>query len=137
MPVVEQTGQGATAKARIELAVATTLPSNQAARIFLWLAQLPWREVSWIGTGQTIRWYHEPSTFPLGHGNEAVLFLDNPALLLGPDVPDLSGFTVASEPVRWLWLIPITNRERLLAQGRGSSSLVNQMASQSRDWVVG
>jgi len=137
MPVVEQTGQGASAKARVELAVATTLPSNQAARIFLWLAQLPWREVNWIGAGQTIRWYHEPSTFPLGHGNEAVLFLDNPGMLLGPDVPDLSGFAVAGEPVRWLWLIPITNRERLLAQSRGSSSLVNQMASQSRDWVVG
>jgi hypothetical protein len=136
MPVVEQTGRGAGAKARIELAVATTLPSNQAARIFLWLAQYPWREVSWIGTGQAIRWYHEPSTFPLGHGNEAVLFLDNPGLLLGPEVPDLSGYAVAGEPVRWLWLIPISNRERLLAQGRGASSLVNQMASQSRDWVV-
>ncbi len=48
MPVIEQTGQGATSKARIELAVATTLPSNQAARIFLWLAQYPWREVSWL-----------------------------------------------------------------------------------------
>jgi hypothetical protein len=137
MPVVEQTGRDANTKARIELAVATSLPSNEAARIFLWLAQYPWREISWIGTGQTIRWYHEPSSFPLGHGNEAVLFLDNPGQLLGPDVPDLSGFTVAGEPVTWLWLIPITNRERLLAQGRGSSSLVNQLASQSRSWVAG
>jgi len=51
-------------------------------------------------------------------------------------VPDLSGFTVAGEPVKWLWLIPVTNRERLLAKSRGSSSLVNQMASQSRSWVV-
>jgi hypothetical protein len=136
MPVVEQTGQGAAIKARIELAVATTLPSNQAARIFLWLAQYPWREVSWVGTGQTIRWYHEASSFPLGHGYEAVLFLDNPAVLLGPDVPDLSGFAVAGEPVKWLWLIPISNRERLLSESRGPSSLVNQMASQSRNWVV-
>jgi hypothetical protein len=136
MPVVEQAGSGSGEKARIELAVATTLPSNQAARIFLWLAQYPWREISWIGTGQTIRWYHEPSSFPLGHGNEAIMFLSDPALLLGPEVPDLSGFTVAGEPVTWLWLIPVTNRERLLAQSRGSSSLVNQMASQSRSWVV-
>lgn len=136
MPVVEQTGHGAAAKARIELAVATTLASNEAARIFLWLAQQPWREIGWLGSGQTVHWYHEPSSFPLGHGNEAVLFLDNPGLLLGPEVPDLSGFTVAGEQVRWLWLIPISNRERLLAQGRGSSSLVNQLASQSRSWVV-
>jgi Suppressor of fused protein (SUFU) len=136
MPGIEQTGPGAAGRTRVELAVATTLPSNQAARIFLWLAQYPWREVSWLETGQAIRWYHEPSTFPLGPGNEAVLFLDSPARLLGPDVPDLSGFTVAGEPVRWLWLIPISNRERLLAEGRGASSLVNQMASQSRSWVV-
>jgi hypothetical protein len=137
MPGIEQTGPGALGRARIELAVATTLPSNQAARIFLWLAQYPWREVTWIETGQAIRWYHEPSSFPLGNGNEAILFLDNPGRLLGPEVPDLSGFTVAGEPVRWLWLIPVSNRERLLARGRGAASLVNQMASQSRSWVVG
>ncbi len=136
MPGIEQTGAAATGRARIELAVATTLPSSQAARVFLWLAQYPWREVSWLQNGQTIRWYHEPSTFPLGSGNEAILFLDDPGLLLGPDVPDLSGFTVSGEPVTWLWLIPISNRERLLAEGRGSSSLINQMASQSRNWVI-
>jgi hypothetical protein len=136
MPGIEQTGPGAAGKARIELAVATTLPSNQAARIFLWLAQLPWRDVRWLQDGKTIRWYHEPASFPLGTGNEALLFLDNPGRLLGPEVPDLSGFTVAGEPVTWLWLIPITNRERLLAKGRGAASLVNQMASQSRNWVV-
>jgi hypothetical protein len=137
MPVIEQTGAIGAGKERIELAVATTLPSNQAARIFLWLAQYPWREVTWLGNGQTLHWYHEPSTFPLGSGNEALLFLDTPARLLGPDVPDLSGFTVAGEPVTWLWLIPISNRERLLAEGRGSASLVNQLASQSRSWVIG
>jgi hypothetical protein len=136
MPGIEQTAAGASGRARIELALATTLPSNQAARIFLWLAQLPWREVSYLESGQAIHWYHEPSSFPLGSGKEAVLFLDNPARLLGPEVPDLSGFTVGGEAVRWLWLIPISNRERLLADGRGASSLVNQMASQSRSWVV-
>ncbi len=137
MPVIEQTGPGASARARIELAVATDLPSNTAARIFLWLAQYPWREVAWIGSGQAIRWYHEPATFPLNGGNEAVLFLDDPSKLLGPEVPDLSGFTVTGEPVTWLWLIPITNRERLLADGRGAMHLVNQVAAHSRSWIVG
>jgi hypothetical protein len=136
MPGIEQSGPDAGDRARIELAVATTLPSNQAARIFLWLAQHPWREVSWLEHGQAIRWYHEPSSFPLGNGNEAILFLDNPGRLLGPEVPDLSGFTVTGEPVKWLWMIPISNRERLLAQSRGAASLVNQMASQSRSWIV-
>jgi Suppressor of fused protein (SUFU) len=136
MPVVEQSGPGAKSKTKIELAVATTMPANQVGTIFRWLAQYPWHEVNWLGAGQTLPWYQGPTSFPLGGGHEAVLFLDNPSKLLGPDVPDLSGFTVASEPVKWLWLIPITNRERLIAESRGPASLINQMASQSRSWVV-
>ena len=87
--------------------------------------------------GHTVRWYHEPSTFPLGGGNEAVLLLDEPASLLGPEVPDLSGFSFGGEPVRWLWVVPITERERLLARERGAASLVTQLAAQRRSWVVG
>ena len=69
-------------------------------------------------------------------GNEAVLLLDEPGRLLGPEVPDLSGFTVAGEPVRWLWLIPITSGSGCSPQSAGPSSLVNQLASQRRSWVV-
>ena len=137
MPVVEQTGEGAAARARIELALATTMPSPDAARIFLWLAQFPWREVTWLGSGHSIPWYHEPATFPLGGGNEAILLLDDPGRLPGPDVPRLDGFRSSNEPVRWLWLIPITERERRLAAERSSASLVTQLAAQRRSWVYG
>ena len=71
MPVVEQYAEDASSCARIELALATTMPSPEAARIFLWLAQYPWRAVTWFGPGHSIRWYHEPATFPLGGGNTA------------------------------------------------------------------
>ena len=77
MPVVEQVLDDPSGYARIELAVATTLPSAQAARVFLWLATYPWHAVTWFGPGHSVRWYHEPSTFPLGGGAEAVL-LDSP-----------------------------------------------------------
>src|SRR6266851_835751 len=72
MPVIEQYAEDASSCARIELALATTMPSPEAARIFLWLAQYPWRAVTWFGPGHSIRWYHEPATFPLGGGNTAV-----------------------------------------------------------------
>ncbi|HEY6480264.1 MAG TPA: suppressor of fused domain protein [Streptosporangiaceae bacterium] len=140
MPVIEQAGEGAGGRARIELALATTMPSAEAARIFLWLAQYPWREVTWLGAGHCVPWYHEASTFPLGGGsggNSAVLLLDEPGRLLGPEVPQLGGFTVSSAPVRWLWLVPISERERLLAAERGSASLVTQLAAQRRSWVAG
>src|SRR6185437_9075621 len=101
MPVIEQAGDGA-GPPRIELALATTMPSAEAARIFLWLAQYPWREVTWLGAGHSIPWYHEPNTFPLGGGNAAILLLDDPGQLIGPDVPVLDGFSMAGGPVRWL-----------------------------------
>jgi hypothetical protein len=51
-------------------------------------------------------------------------------------VPDLSGFSFGGDPVRWLWVVPITERERLLAKERGSASLVNELAAQRRSWVI-
>ena len=137
MPMVEQFVEDARGRARIELAIATTLQSADAARVFLWLAQYPWRDVTWFGPGHTLRWYHEPATFPLAGGNEAVLLLDEPGALLGPEVPDMSGLSLRGDPVRWLWVVPITEPERLLARERGSASLVTQLAAQRRSWVVG
>jgi Suppressor of fused protein (SUFU) len=156
MPAVEQVLDDPSGYARIELALATTLPSTQAARVFLWLATYPWHAVTWFGPGHSVRWYHEPSTFPLGGssgvpGAEAVLLLDSPGALSGgdsggrppgptlrgPEPPDLSGFTFGGDPVRWLWVIPISERDRQLAKERGSSALVARLASQRRSWVVG
>ncbi|HJY58528.1 MAG TPA: suppressor of fused domain protein, partial [Streptosporangiaceae bacterium] len=137
MPVVEQVLDDPSGYARIELAVATTLPSAQAARVFLWLATYPWHAVTWFGPGHSVRWYHEPSTFPLGGAAEAVLLLDSPAALGGGEPPDLSGFAFGGDPVRWLWIVPISERDRQLAKERGSSALVSRLAAQHRSWIVG
>jgi Suppressor of fused protein (SUFU) len=140
MPVVEQVLDDPSEYARIELAVATTLPSAQAARVFLWLATYPWHAVTWFGPGHSVRWYHEPATFPLGEGKEgygAVLLLDSAGSLPGPGLPDLSGFAFGGDPVRWLWIVPITERDRLLAKDHGSASLVDRLAARHQSWVVG
>src|ERR1700751_5315710 len=139
MPVVEQVLDDPSGYARIELAVATTLPSAQAARVFLWLATYPWRAVTWFGPGHSVRWYDEPATFPLGgdEGYGAVLLLDSPGSLPGPEAPDLSGFTFGGDPVRGLWIVPILERDRQLAKEHGSASLVGRLAAQQRSWVSG
>jgi hypothetical protein len=94
--------------------------------------------VTWFGPGHSVRWYDEPSTFPLGNaGAEAVLLLDSPGALEGPEPPDLSGFAFGGDPVRWLWILPISERDRQLAKERGSSSLVSRLAAQHKSWVVG
>ena len=136
MPVVEQVIDNPAEYSRVELAVATTLPPGVAALVFLWLAGYPWRAVTWFGPGHSVRWYDKPSTFPLGGGHEAVLLLDDPSGLPGPPPPDLSGLSVDGDPVRWLWIIPISERSRLLAKERGSASLVSRLAVEHRGWIV-
>jgi Suppressor of fused protein (SUFU) len=137
MPVVEQVLDDPAGYARIELALAVSDPVSaaSAARVFLWLATYPWRAVTWFGPGHSVRWHHPSDAFPLGGGYEGVLLLDNPSALLGPEPPDLTGFAFGGDPVRWLWIIPITERDRQLAKERGSASLVNQLAAGRRSWV--
>ena len=53
-----------------------------------------------------------------------MLLLDSPGSLAGPEPPDLSGFTFGGDPVRWLWIVPITEADRQLAKEHGSASLV-------------
>ena len=136
MPAVEQVLDDPAGYSRIELALATTLPPGQAALTFLWLAAYPWRAVTWFGPGHSVRWYDSPQTFPLGGGYEGVLLLENPSALAGPPVPDLSGFRMDDEPVRWLWIIPISERSRLTAKDHGSSAVVRGLASEGRSWIV-
>jgi Suppressor of fused protein (SUFU) len=136
MPAVEQVLDDPGEYARIELAIATTLPAGQAALTFLWLAAYPWRAVTWFGPGHSIRWYDTSATFPLGGGYEGVLLLDDPSVLPGPPAPDLSGFRMDDDSIRWLWIIPITERSRLTAKEQGSATLVRHLAAEGRSWIV-
>jgi hypothetical protein len=136
MPGVEQVLDDPGDYARVELALATTLPAGAAALTFLWLAAYPWRAVTWLGPGHTIRWYDSPDTFPLGGGYEGVLLLDDPSGLRGPAVPDLSGFCVGADRVRWLWVVPIAERSRLTAKEYGSARLVRDLAAEGRSWIT-
>ncbi len=136
MPAVEQVTVEPGRHARIELAVATTLPSVEAARALSWLAPYPWQQVTWLGPGHCVRWDGEPSAFPLGAG-DAVLLLDSPGVLTGPCPPDLSGFTFAGDPVRWLWIIPILEQHWQIAKHHGTATLISQLAAQQRAWITG
>ena len=142
MPTIELYEDDVSPFARIELAVATTLPSRRAGSVFPWLAQYPWRSVTWFAPGDVVQWYHEARTFPLNHPGpdgarwEGVLLLDEPGRLAGPVPPELSGFDVGGDPVRWLWLVPISDEERRFAKAEGSDALVRRLAGEGRGWVV-
>lgn len=140
MPTVELYEDDVAPYGRIELALATTLPSQRAGSIFPWLAQYPWRSVTWFAPGDIVKWYHEARTFPLNTSETAwdgVLLLDDPTRLKGPVAPVLTGLTIQGDPVRWLWLVPITAEEHRFAKSEGSDALVRRLAQQGRSWIAG
>jgi hypothetical protein len=137
MPTVELYEDNVGEHARIELAVATMLPSVRAGSIFPWLAQYPWQAVTSFAPGDNVKWYHEARTFPLGPAWEGVLLLDNPNRLEGPDAPDLTAFSFGGDPVQWLWLVPVTEDERQFGKQEGPDALIERLARAGRSWVVG
>ncbi|REE99118.1 suppressor of fused protein SUFU [Thermomonospora umbrina] len=142
MPTVELYEDDVSHFARIELAVASTLPSQRVGSVFPWLAQYPWRSVTWFAPGDVVKWYHEPKTFPLNAPAQrdarwsGLVLLDDPSRLNGPPAPDLTGFMFGGDPVRWLWLVPITDEERQYAKGAGSGALIRRLRDEGRSWVV-
>ncbi|KAB2341860.1 suppressor of fused domain protein [Actinomadura rudentiformis] len=140
MPTIELYEDEVAPHARIELALATTLPSQRAGSIFPWLAQYPWRSVTWFAPGDVVKWYHEARTFPLNTTEsadwEGVLLLDDPTRLPGPIAPPMDGLTIQGDPVHWLWLVPITGEEHNYAKSEGSDALIRRLSQQSRTWVV-
>jgi hypothetical protein len=44
---------------------------------------------------------------------------------------------VGDDPVRWLWIVPISERIRILAKERGSPSAVARLATEGRSWICG
>ena len=142
MPVVEQVLDDPSSYARIELAVATTLPSAQAARVFLWLATYPWHAVTWFGPGHSVRWYHEAVDVPARRG---------PGIFGGRGgaarrLPRLAGRAGAAGPVG----VRVRRGSRALAvdhpdlrtrpaAGQGPRLIRpgQPSAAQHRSWVVG
>jgi hypothetical protein len=123
---------------RVELALATTLPSGPAGQLLAWLAPYPWRSATRLGSGSVISWPGRAGAFPLGDRWAGALLLDDPAeLALDQLVPDLSGFKVVDgDSVRWLWVVPITADERTQASSEGFTTLLRQMAKDGRSWIA-
>ncbi len=110
---------------RVELAVATRRDPRVVTRMFAWLGRYPWRSVTWLGHGHTARW--RADAFPMGLDYQGVLMLAEP---LG--FPDMSGFAFGGEPVRWLWLFPLTEAELRFTAEQGHEALAARLAVRHR-----
>ncbi len=82
---------------------------------------LPWDRYTWLGRGHTItcRVIPQPADGPrFTH----VLLADDP-----PGAPELSLPPFMGDPVRLLWLLPITAREHALAEAEGAETLLDRL----------
>ncbi|WP_433326694.1 suppressor of fused domain protein [Spirillospora sp. CA-294931] len=120
---------------RIELAMATTIPSQGLGKLFAWIGPRPWRSVSSFASGDVVGWPRDGDPFPIP-SREGVLLLDDPNLLEGPDVPDLGGLSQDGDDVRWLWMVPITAEECRYATSEGTDALIHRLTRQGRSWLV-
>lgn len=139
MPTLDRYMADTSAYARVELALATTMPAHQAARVFRWIGAFPWRAVTWFGTGHTVKWLDNPEDTVMRGDSSALLLIDDPRALAarpGHVPPDTSGLSFHGDPVRWLWIVPITRPEHLFAKEHDSTTLVEKLAAEGRSWVL-
>lgn len=121
MPAVERYVERPEDHARIELAIAVRQDPQPGVRLLRWLAHYPWQEVTWLGHGHTARWRHRQARFPLGDRYGGVVLLSGPAGGLHP--PDMSGCVFGGDRVRWLWLVPLSERELQSVHAHGPDVL--------------
>lgn len=135
MPAVEQYVDEPGPYSRVELAVAGLGRGDVDLVLLRWLARHPWRAATWIGSRHTVKW--PGSGFPVGEPFAGVLLLDEPTLLPGPAAPDLGGHSIFGDPVRFLWLVPVTDDEIGTARAEGVDALLAQLRAAGRTWVAG
>jgi len=91
-------------------------------------AAFPWSEYTWLGEGHTIE-CPPILTGPGGVQFTAVLLTENP-----PGAPTVKLPAYRGDPVRLLWLIPITQSEREFAIANGSKELTKLLWASGAGW---
>lgn len=89
-------------------------------------SNLPWTTFSWLGPGHTV-----PCDALPGTGFSAVLLLHSP-----PGSPVVSLPAFRGDPVKVLWAVAITEKERALAMEGGSDELVQRLTRAGVGWLT-
>jgi hypothetical protein len=132
-PQVEPADNGPPPYRRIELGMAVSdVPEDALGELMNFMsaaARYPWRHITWFGHGHTISCDAVPPG-PGGHEFPAILLLSSGLGREKLELPEVHG-----EPVDMLWIVPITQKERALAQEKGSKALVERLEAAGCSWV--
>lgn len=133
MPAVEQEFTDPRRHARIELAIAAAEPAPWIAPVLAFLGTYPWRAIAWFGPGHTIQL---PAAIPQAPPGVMLADFSMLTTMPGPPPVNLAGFVFGNDPVRWLWALPVSERDRQLAKTWGAASLLQRLQRPGGSWIT-
>ena len=134
MAGVEQYVDDPSNAARIELAIARTVPDKAGAELLSSLAVIPFGRCTWLGEGHTIG--GSPGNYPsFGPDKAAVLLTATPPQGSRYPMPDLSGMVRRGEPVTYLWVMVIDEETFRLARARDAQAALAHLQANGASWV--
>ncbi len=120
--------------ARIELAIARSMPDQAGAELLSSLATIPFGRCTWLGEGHTIG--GEPGAYPaFGPDKAALLLTARPPYTPDLPVPDLLRAVRRGAPVTYLWVVLIDEDAFRLARGRDARSALVHLHENGTTWV--
>jgi hypothetical protein len=142
-PMVDLYADGAKVYRRVELAFAVEGSPDWAPDLLMELSHYPWDTYHWLGDRHTFQFGESLPVDRADWPTDVLLLRDPPAYVSGSlfkpglsPAPALAGpVDLAADPVTYLWVMPVSAREREIAQERGPSELVQKLARDGRGWV--
>ncbi len=117
------------ARARAELVFYASDAEPEYWAWLSWLAQFPFIDSTWLGFGHTV-----DNTKPLFAGSELRYFLFLETLVLG-DRTLFETIKIESDPVNFLWVVPISTKEKELKAGKGVGALLDVLDAKRHPWL--
>ncbi len=120
--------------ARIELAIARTVPDQSGAELLSSLATIPFGRCTWLGEGHTIG--GSAGVYPsFGPDKAAVLLTSDPPQGDRFERPDLRGLTRRGGVVTYLWVMVIDEETFRLARGRDARTALDHLRGLGASWI--
>lgn len=134
MPGVEQYVDQPETAARIELAIARSMPDQAGAELLSSLATIPFNRCTWLGEGHTIGGAR--GNYPaFGPDKAAVLLTTTPPPGQHHVPPDLRGLSRRGDPVTYLWVMVIDEDTFRMARGRDARAALGHLQATGATWV--
>jgi hypothetical protein len=120
--------------ARVELAIARTVPDQAGAELLASLATIPFGRCTWLGEGHTIG--GAAGRYPaFGADKAAVLLTARPPQGDQFAMPDLRGMSRRGDPVTYLWVLLIDEETFRLARARDAGAALAHVARRGGSWL--